>query len=613
MTITVVFDPPLPSDSPATFNTKAFTLLGDLNDWSTEANALAVSVNADEAVLDAAVASATASASTATTQAGTATTQAGIATTQAGNAATSAGTATTQAGVATSKAGEANTSAIAAAASAATVSSAIVTERTATATLTNKTLTNPSYSGTTSNGGTVTTIDINGGTIDGTVIGGSSAAAGSFTTVSASGNIEAVGNLAAVSVAAQDVLTPIVVGRNSPSGTDYVGLYAVKDGAADQMGMSVQVWKENIGPVESVKFPSVGGLSVTGALSATGDVTLAKSDTTPAVVQITATNVNSQAAITKYTSKNASGTASTWWVGTNVISLNNSYEIYNSALGGSAVIIDTAGNLGLWVAPSPWGVNYKALQVNLAAFSYNNNNGNSQYSNNVYWDSSNNPVYLNSSYASYYAQAYTTGQHQWFTAPSGTAGNPISFTQAMTLDASGNLLVGTTSVGSAVATGGAQIFVNAYGTGQTVFDIGHIVGTSSGTNYARYFYNGSEIGSVSQSGTTAVLYNTTSDARLKENITDSADASSLIDALQVRQFDWKSDGSHQRYGFVAQELYEVAPEAVSKPQDPDEMMAVDYSKLVPMLVKEIQALRLRVAALEPTAYPSFEQFGTPTL
>ena len=70
----------------------------------------------------------------------------------------------------------------------------------------------------------------------------------------------------------------------------------------------------------------------------------------------------------------------------------------------------------------------------------------------------------------------------------------------------------------------------------------------------------------------------------------------MIDSLQVRQFDWKSDNSHQRYGFVAQELVTVAPEAVHQPADPEEMMAVDYSKLVPMLVKEIQDLRKRLAA-----------------
>ena len=96
MAITTVFDPPLPSDSPSTFNSKAFATLGDLNAWSTEANALAADANDD--------------ATTASSAASTATTQAGIATTQAG-------TATTQAGIATTKASEALASANAAAAS----------------------------------------------------------------------------------------------------------------------------------------------------------------------------------------------------------------------------------------------------------------------------------------------------------------------------------------------------------------------------------------------------------------------------------------------------------------------------------------------------------------
>ena len=84
----------------------------------------------------------------------------------------------------------------------------------------------------------------------------------------------------------------------------------------------------------------------------------------------------------------------------------------------------------------------------------------------------------------------------------------------------------------------------------------------------------------------------------KENIADADDAGSKIDAIQVRKFDWKADGSHQDYGMVAQELQAVAPEAVSAPEDPEEMMGVDYSKLVPMLLKEIQSLRSRVAQLE---------------
>ena len=105
------------------------------------------------------------------------------------------------------------------------------------------------------------------------------------------------------------------------------------------------------------------------------------------------------------------------------------------------------------------------------------------------------------------------------------------------------------------------------------------------------------VGSISVTGA-ATAYNTSSDQRLKENIVDAPDAGDLIDAIQVRQFDWIVDGEHQRYGMVAQELNTVAPEAVSAPEDPDEMMGVDYSKLVPMLIKEIQSLRARVADLE---------------
>jgi hypothetical protein len=119
---------------------------------------------------------------------------------------------------------------------------------------------------------------------------------------------------------------------------------------------------------------------------------------------------------------------------------------------------------------------------------------------------------------------------------------------------------------------------------------------STGT-YDRFYNGASIVGSITGT-TSATAYNTSSDQRLKENITDADDAGSKVDAIQVRQFDWKADGSHQDYGMVAQELAVVAPEAVSVPEDPEDMMGVDYSKLVPMLIKEIQSLRNRVATLE---------------
>ena len=166
--------------------------------------------------------------------------------------------------------------------------------------------------------------------------------------------------------------------------------------------------------------------------------------------------------------------------------------------------------------------------------------------------------------------------------------------ERMRLDSTGSFYVGTTTTGSNVATG----FTIQNPSAATYIALGHANGTSSGLAYTIFSYNSGTIGSITQSGTTAVLYNTSSDQRLKENIADADDAGSKIDSIQVRKFDWKADGSHQDYGMVAQELIEVAPEAVSAPEDSDEMMGVDYSKLVPMMLKEIQSLRARIAQLE---------------
>jgi hypothetical protein len=166
-----------------------------------------------------------------------------------------------------------------------------------------------------------------------------------------------------------------------------------------------------------------------------------------------------------------------------------------------------------------------------------------------------------------------------------------SATRFKDLYLSGNSYVGATST-----TDTKGVVIRGGSVGFTQHN--HADGTASGNYYSVFRYNTSTIGSITQSGTTGVAYNTTSDERLKENIQDAEDAGSKIDGMRIRQFDWKSDGSHQDYGVVAQELVTVAPEAVHQPEDEDEMMSVDYSKLVPTLIKEIQTLRNRVAQLE---------------
>jgi hypothetical protein len=339
-------------------------------------------------------------------------------------------------------------------------------------------------------------------------------------------------------------------------------------------------------------------------------------------------------------------------------------------VGNGGLIKDASGNLGLGVTPnSGWSSTYsRAMQLSTqGAYIAGNTTGYSGgtyawFGNNGYLDSAAAFRYTISSSACQYQQV--GGTHAWYTAPSGTAGNAISFTQAMTLDASGNLGVGTTSMsypltrngitlkakgadgvefvmqssadtgqdGFVIVRSGANAGLNNRTNGNLEFATNNteraridssgnlLVGTTSnlavtprvaivssnfglainttngGSNEAVRFYNASTaVGTITTTGS-ATAYNTSSDQRLKENIQNADSASSLIDALQVRKFDWKSDNSHQRYGFVAQELLTVYPEAVHQPDDAEEMMAVDYSKLVPLLVKEIQSLKARLDA-----------------
>ena len=207
--------------------------------------------------------------------------------------------------------------------------------------------------------------------------------------------------------------------------------------------------------------------------------------------------------------------------------------------------------------------------------------------------------------SSFFMDYNTTSNSGRLAAVGNTTGTaaPIYFSQyssnasvgrdAMVIDSSGNLLVGTTS---GVTNGGFSFEPNYNGGGVSAAFFGHSSSGGNGNQYCVFAYNGTFIGSITQSGTTAVLYNVTSDQRLKTNVVDAP--SGNIDDIKIRSFDWIADGSHQEYGMVAQELIEVAPYAVYQPENPEEMMAVDYSKLVPMMIKEIQDLKAEVNQLK---------------
>lgn len=138
--------------------------------------------------------------------------------------------------------------------------------------------------------------------------------------------------------------------------------------------------------------------------------------------------------------KNSSGTTQAF-IGSYVnIADTGNLEFGNGTT--TTLNLTASGNLGLGVTPSAWISTVKAFDINAGASFIGSSLAASMWSNSfvaagaVY-------KYKANGAAAFYDQA--GGQHAWYNAPSGTAGGTITFTQAMTLDASGNLGIGTTS------------------------------------------------------------------------------------------------------------------------------------------------------------------------
>ena len=221
-----------------------------------------------------------------------------------------------------------------------------------------------------------------------------------------------------------------------------------------------------------------------------------------------------------------------------------------------------------------------------------------------------------------------------------TAGETIATTLAVTgatnlsaLTTTGNTILGDASTDTLnVGNGGlvkdasgrvsinqptpsTGVFLNIAGTLASQSCIGLAdTGTTYGTGsqYVAFLNStGGLAGSIQHTAVTTVAYATTSDNRLKENIVDADTVLDKISAVKVRAFDWKEDKLHSEYGFIAQELYKVFPDAVGKGDDAEDLTdpkgtwQVEYGRLTPMLLKAIQELKVivdaqavRIAALE---------------
>jgi hypothetical protein len=177
----------------------------------------------------------------------------------------------------------------------------------------------------------------------------------------------------------------------------------------------------------------------------------------------------------------------------------------------------------------------------------------------------------------------------------------VNSAERMRIDSSGNLLVGTTTQ----ADSGKQS-VRFNGLIQKGIGIQDIENASGARFISFVGAGGGSIGSIERVGiTNAVVYNTTSDLRLKSNIVDADPVLDKLMQVQVRQYDWTEGDLHQDYGFIAQELEPVLTGIVTKGKTEEDMWQLDYSRLTPHLVKAIQEqqamideLKAKVAALE---------------
>jgi hypothetical protein len=276
-------------------------------------------------------------------------------------------------------------------------------------------------------------------TIDATAIGSSTPDSGAFTTLSASGNVTLSGGTAngVTYLNGSKVLTSgsaLTFDGNTLTATNTSGNAIIASRGGKDLRFS----------------GNYAGANTHAVISTTTGMALAFMDESSEFMRLTSTglgigtssptqklDVAGQVTI-------SSGNGYLWGNGAVQIYSNSSYLRFRTA-STDRLEIDSSGNLGLGVTPSAWGSGDTILQVKAGsgttALWGRNNTG--RLISNAYYDGTNYRYVATASATSY--ETNTSGGFAWQIAPSGTAGNAITFTQAMTLDASGNLGIGTSS------------------------------------------------------------------------------------------------------------------------------------------------------------------------
>lgn len=150
---------------------------------------------------------------------------------------------------------------------------------------------------------------------------------------------------------------------------------------------------------------------------------------------------------------------------------DNAIARYNGTTGelqNSGVVIDDSGNVGIGVTPSASGSVTHGIQTEYNYMGSLGGGGKIMY--NAVPSSNSDSKYVYSSLVAVAYEQNASGQHIWKTAPAGTAGNPITWTNAMTLAANGNLLLtsGTGALGYGAGAGGTVTQLTSKSTAVTL-------------------------------------------------------------------------------------------------------------------------------------------------
>ena len=264
------------------------------------------------------------------------------------------------------------------------------------------------------------------------------------------------------------------------------------------------------------------------------------------------------------------------------------------------VTFSNSGNVGIGVTPSAWASNYKSVQTELGAALAGKVDG-LFLAQNCYYDGTNWVNNRASTYSARYDMNVAGNSvHAWYVYNGvfGSAGNTIPFTQAMTLDASGNLLVGTPSLIAGSASGS----LNIVGANTQQIQIRNSSATAGqywrqavDSSNTIYILNNASTGVSITSGATS--WSAVSDERLKDIIEPIGNAVAKVGSLRSVIGKYKSDSEGTRRSFlIAQDVQSVLPEAVDTTNA--DAFGVRYSEVIPLLVAAIKELAAEVNALK---------------